>query len=47
MKTITKHFDTMKQAERFLNKLYSQFDFVNLISYPVFSESGIYTFQIK
>ena len=45
--TIEKYFSTIKQAEAYLNKLYSEFDYVKLTSFPAFSEEGYYTFSVK
>lgn len=47
MKTITKTFDTLTQAERFQNKLYDQHDHVRLVRSPRFGESGVYTWEVK
>jgi len=44
---ITKEFKTIKQAEKFLLKLYQEYNRVILINYPVFSESGIYQFDVN
>ncbi len=41
-----KYFKTMKQAERYRNKLYSAFNHVQLIEFPIFSEEGWYVFEI-
>lgn len=40
MKTINKQFDTLKQAERFQNRLYNRYDYVRLVSSPTFSEKA-------
>ncbi len=47
MKTITKHFDTLKKAENYRNRLYSKYDEVILLSFPVSSENGIYVFLVN
>lgn len=47
MKTITKQFETIKQAEKFLNRLYNKFNSVSLIKFPINSEKGIYIYQVK
>ena len=44
---VKQHFDSLKQAEKYLNKLYSKYDHVRLISSPMFTEAGVYTFEIK
>jgi len=46
-KTITKQFATLKQAEKFLMGLYNQWQSVNCVRSPLFSESGIYIFEVK
>ena len=46
MKRIKKYFNSMKQAESFLNKLYDKYDFVQLVSFPMFSTRGTF-FQLK
>jgi hypothetical protein len=45
--TITKQFTTLKQAESYLEKLYGIYNYVRLISYPSFSESGTYIFTVN
>jgi hypothetical protein len=47
MKYINKHFNTLKEAERYLNKLYNKYHHVIVIKYPLFSENGIYIFEIN
>ena len=47
MKTITKHFDSLKKAENYLNLLYDRYDSVQLVYFPVYSESGIYIFSVN
>lgn len=47
MNTITKRFKTMKQAEKYQNSLYNRFPYVSLITFPVWSEEGIYTWEIS
>lgn len=46
MKKITKHFDTLAQAERYQNRLYDKYDHVRLIDFPRFSESGTYIWEV-
>lgn len=46
MKTIRKHFTSLKQAERYLNTLYNKYDHVQCISIPQ-GEAGTYTFEVK
>ena len=47
MKTITKHFDTLKKAANYRNRLYNKYDDVQLLSFPVSSEKGIYVFLVN
>jgi hypothetical protein len=47
MKTITKHFDTLKKAEAHQNKLHEQYNHVRLIRSPRFGEAGIYAWEVK
>lgn len=47
MKYITKQFKTMREAERYLNRLYNKYDHAVLINFPRFSEEGNYTFEVK
>ena len=46
MKQITKYFKTMKQAERYQNALYKKYNHVELISFPIYWESGAYIWEI-
>lgn len=45
-KTITRWFSLYDSAELFLNKLYQEYDYVRLISSPMFSEAGYYTWEV-
>lgn len=47
MKTITKNFTTLKQAERFQNGLYEKYNSVQLVSFPRFEEAGTYVWHVK
>ena len=47
METITKRFRTIKQAAKYQNSLYNKFPYVVLISSPLFSEEGQYTWEIS
>jgi len=47
MQTITKHFKTLKQAEKYQDKLYQHFPYCVLISYPIFSDEGQYTWEVS
>jgi hypothetical protein len=45
--TIKKQFQTIKQAERYQERLYNKYDSVNLKSFPMFQEQGTYTWEVK
>ncbi len=47
MKQITKHFDTLKKAANYRNRLYSKYDQVQLLSFPISGEKGIYVFLVN
>jgi len=47
MKRISKQFGTIKQAESYLNRLYGKYNSVQLVNFPAYSESGIYTFLVS
>jgi hypothetical protein len=47
MTKVSKTFKTMKQATTYQNKLYSQYDYVQLVSFPMFSENGQYVWECK
>ena len=47
MKTITKHFTSLKKAEDFQNLLYDKYDYVCLNQSPLFSESGTYVWEVE
>lgn len=47
MRTITRTFDTLRLAERYQNRLYSQYASVRLVRSPMFGESGTYAWQVK
>lgn len=44
--TITKHFDTLKQAEKYQNLLYNKYHRVVLMNAPMFEESGNYVWEV-
>lgn len=46
-KYITKTFLTLKEAEKYQNKLYEEYHEVKITSYPLFSENGNYTFFVS
>ena len=45
--TITKEFKTLKAAERFTIFLYSKYETVKLIQFPVTNENGTYVWYVK
>ena len=47
MKTISKHFDSLKKVEKYQNRLYNKYDSVKLVSFPHFCESGMYIFIVN
>ena len=47
MKTIKKHFETIKQAIDYRTKLYQKYDFVKITDAPLFDENGIYIFSVN
>lgn len=47
IKTVTKHFDTLKQAETYQNRLYNKYDHVRLIRSPMFAQAGTYAWEVK
>ena len=47
MKTITKHFKTIKDAVNYRSKLYKKYDFVKITDAPLFDENGTYTFSVN
>lgn len=47
MRTISKHFGTLKAAERYQSRLYGQYDHVRAVAWPAFSESGVYVWEVR
>lgn len=50
MKIVTKHFNTMDEADRFQNRLYDRYDHVKPISDPYMEhgdESGKYSWEVE
>ena len=47
MQVITKRFETQRQAENYLQKLYDVYSYVRLVSWPCFAEVGEYTFLVQ
>jgi hypothetical protein len=45
--TITKYFETVRQVENYLQKLYGMYDYVRITGFPSFSQSGTYTFEVN
>ena len=46
MNTITKVCKSIKDAERFQNSLYSKYETVKLIQFPVTNENGTYVWYV-
>ena len=44
---IAKQIKTLKQAERYQNRLYNIYDSVKLIAWPRFSETGLYRWEVS
>jgi hypothetical protein len=42
-----KFFATLKQAERYQNRLYNQFHTVTLVQFPSVTESGVYVWKVS
>lgn len=47
MKSITKYFTSLRQAERYQNKLYERYSSVQLVNSPRFTEAGHYRWTVK
>jgi hypothetical protein len=47
MSIVSKIFKTIKQAERYQNSLYNKFPYVCLITSPIWSEEGVYTWEVS
>ena len=46
MKQISKNFPTLKNAQNYMERLYSRYNYVRLSVFPRFSESGEYVFTV-
>jgi hypothetical protein len=46
MKTISRFFETLEQAENFMEELYDQYKSVTLISFPIVGSDGIYIWNV-
>jgi hypothetical protein len=44
---IYKEYKSMKSAERYMNRLYNEYDYVRLVDFPKGSEKGVYVFEVK
>lgn len=44
---IYKEYKTIKGAERYMNRLYNEYNYVRLVDFPKDSEKGIYVFEVK
>jgi hypothetical protein len=47
MTRIEKTFKTLRAAERYLDKLYCEFNRVQCVHTPMFSEAGVYVFMCE
>jgi hypothetical protein len=47
MNTIRKYFKSIKQAEKYQNKLYNKYNYVRLIQSPIFTEDGLYEWHVS
>ncbi len=47
MTNITKHFDSLYDAEEYQNGLYDKYNHVLLVRAPLFSEAGTYVWEVK
>lgn len=47
MKRITKYFPSLEKAEKFQFSLYGKYNSVKLITSPLFSEAGTYSWEVK
>ena len=47
MNTITKHFKSLKQAEKYQDCLYQNFNYVCLITFPIWSDGGTYIWEVS
>lgn len=47
MKYLSLKLDSLKKAQRTQNKLYNKYNHVRLISFPCFSEAGLYIWEVK
>jgi len=47
MQTIQKRFKTIKQAEKYQNNLYNKFPYVRLFICPMWSEEGLYIWEVS
>ena len=46
-KEIITYFSSLKEAERYQNRLYNKWDFVQLVQFPIFGESEKYVWHVK
>lgn len=46
MKTISKTCKTMKEAEVYQNAFYKMYHYVELVSFPMYDECGIYVWKV-
>lgn len=46
MKQISKRFQTLRKAQRFMESLYLRYNYVRLSVFPRYSEDGEYVFTV-
>jgi uncharacterized lipoprotein YehR (DUF1307 family) len=44
---LSKFFNDLDEAEKFLNNLYEKYNSVECVNEPLFYEHGIYTFRVE
>lgn len=47
MKTISKNYQNYKQAVNYMNRLYKKYFYVELVEFPLYSQSGTYTWKVN
>lgn len=47
MRRIVRFFRTLSKAQRYYNNLLDKYDHVRIVLSPMFSESGIYAWDVK
>ena len=47
MHEVIKYLKSLKQAERFQNSLYNKYPYVRLVTSPIFTEDGLYIWNVS